>query len=159
MAYNDTTWANGDGLNIKFDVNQAEMIGSGWYPGTDGKMVCDLEFDLDQLTGDGTTILSYNLKSKTDMYLESATMVVGTAAAGGTSITVGLNDTNGVNVIDADGLITTTATAAMTEGARITGNGGALVGTKFTDNGVFTVTTVGTFTAGKVHVKLVGEVL
>ena len=158
MSYNQNTWNNGDGLHLKFDTDQAEMINLGSYQGSDGRWVTEADVELSRLVA-GANFLSYNFKVKEGAYIHSAHLAVPVAAAGGTSIEVGLYDTEGATAIDADGFITTTATAAMTADAYITGNEGALVGDTASDNGLIVVTSVGTFTAGRVKVRLVWEVL
>ena len=72
---------------------------------------------------------------------------VGTAWAGGTSITVGLEQKDGT-VIDADGLHAAILTAALTANS-IDSGGGALVGASSGANeAIVAVTASGTFTAG-----------
>jgi len=84
-----------------------------------------------------------------DAFIVSSRLHVKTAAAGGTSYTVGLAQADGT-AIDADGLHTAAqlATANLTEDAWLVG-GGALVGASIGANGgQVVVAATGTFTAG-----------
>lgn len=74
---------------------------------------------------------------------------VGTAWAGGTSLTVGLAQKDGT-VIDADGLHTAAqlVTASMTAGAVLVGGGALIDASIGSDAGVVEVAATGTYTAG-----------
>jgi hypothetical protein len=76
------------------------------------------------------------------------------AAAGGTSIAVGLFTEAGAE-IDLDGLLTATNGATANLGANVDLAGtGALLGTAVTQKGYIGITTVGTYTAGKGRVLI-----
>lgn len=153
-----SSWENGDGLHIKFGPEQGDSVNTGTYTGAQGEFVTEVDVNLADLDGDAVNIVSYNPKVKEGALLKSATLVVSTAATGGTSIDMGLYNAEGTSAIDADGFIDGVLTAAMTVGATIAGTG-ALINTKMSAPGVFSVTTVGTFTAGRVKLKLVFEVV
>ena len=80
-----------------------------------------------------------------------ATLYVDDAWVGGTNLTIGLYQADGT-VIDADGLVAATATAALTVNKVVTG-GGALVGTTIgAAAGQLVAATTGTYTAGTARV-------
>lgn len=84
-------------------------------------------------------------------YITGASLVVKTAAAGGTSVTVGLVNAAGT-AIDADGIDAAVATADLAANKAVACNG-ALVGGTATigaAEGFVSVTVAGTFTAGEV---------
>jgi hypothetical protein len=80
-----------------------------------------------------------------------ATLYVDDAWVGGTNLTIGLYQADGT-VIDADGLVAATATAALTVNKVVTG-AGALVGTTIgAAAGQLVAATTGTYTAGTARV-------
>ena len=82
-------------------------------------------------------------------YITAASMVVTTAAAGGTNVTVGLK-TGAGGVIDADGIDATVLTAALAANKAVACDG-ALVGgtdTVGANDAYLSITTTGTFSAG-----------
>ena len=84
----------------------------------------------------------------------SAKLLVVTAFAGGTSYTVGLEDSAGA-AIDADGLLTAAqlATASLTPAGKLITGTGALVGTTIgASAGELAVVATGTFTAAEAQV-------
>lgn len=88
-----------------------------------------------------------NIRLPANSYLLDARLKVGTAWAGGTSIDIGLEQTDGT-VIDADGIDAAVATAALTANAIIDCDG-ALVGASVGANdAVVAVSATGTYTAG-----------
>lgn len=103
-------------------------------------------FSYDDLPADddGNEMLA---KIPANSFIEAAYLKVGTAWAGGTSIDVGLAQTDGT-VIDADGIDAAVATASLTADAIIDCDG-ALVGASVgSDDAVLEVTATGTYTAG-----------
>ena len=84
-------------------------------------------------------------------YITSASLVVKTAAAGGTNVTIGLITAAGAD-IDADGIDATVATADLAANKAVACDG-ALVGGTATvgvDNAYVGIATTGSFTAGQV---------
>ena len=122
------------------------------FPGlikTDGytkEMVIDFNYDdLPVESADGAVVIELPL----DTFVVSSRLHVKTAAAGGTSYTIGFKESDGT-VIDVDGLHTAAqlATANLTEDAWLVG-AGALVGASIgAAAGQVTVIASGTFTAG-----------
>lgn len=88
-----------------------------------------------------------NIRLPANSFLVDARLKVGTAWAGGTSIDIGLEQTDGT-VIDADGIDAAVATASLTANAIIDCDG-ALVGASIGANdAVVAVVATGTYTAG-----------
>lgn len=122
------------------------------YPGlikTEGytkQMVVDFNYDdLPVDSADGALAIVI----PADAFILSSRLHVKTAAAGGTSYTIGLTESDGT-AIDADGLHTAAqaVTANLTEDAWLVG-GGALVGATIgAAGGQVDVVATGTFTAG-----------
>ena len=82
-------------------------------------------------------------------FITAASIVVTTAAAGGTNVSLGLKEADGT-VIDADGIDATVLTAALAANKAVACDG-ALVGGTATigaANGHLSVDVTGTFTAG-----------
>jgi hypothetical protein len=150
---------NNDGLHIKFDLEATEDVNSGSYCYAEGnRFIMEVDVKLADLDGGAVNFPTYQMKVKNGSTLIEAEMVVAETAAGGTSIDIGLYDTEGASAIDANGFFAGVTNGSMTKGSVITG-AGALIGTDMTDNGIINVTTVGTFTAGRVKARLVFEVL
>ena len=160
-------WYNEDGLRVLFEAEQAApSTPSAAVVSTFGaksQMVIDINYDnLPAETTDTNNDGTNDGWSGADpyipagSYITSATLIVETAFAGGTSYNFGLSEIDGT-VIDADGLDAAVATAAL--GANdVVAMDGALVGGAATigaANGYLKVAATGTFTAGKA--KLVIE--
>ena len=165
-------WTNADGLQVRFasdwKANALRFNRSGVVNsyGRIKELVIDVDlkklpaggisFTAD-LNNDGTLDGFYNgdVAIPANASIVGGQLTMGEAAAGGTSIEVGLFTKAGA-AIDADGLITAAAgvTANMAVGDRIDLNG-AFASTTAGTNGIGAVdgyvgfTTVGTFTAGR----------
>lgn len=142
-------WTNDDGLIVGFGVRDVEDERAG-VTNTAGdieEIVLDFAYDdLPTYGANDGRILTIPANS----LIVSSRLNVKTAAAGGTSYTVGLHQAGGT-AIDADGLHTAAqlVTASLTAGAWLTG-GGALVGAGIGANGgQIVVAATGTFTAGE----------
>lgn len=106
----------------------------------------EYEFTYDDLPAadDGNEM---NIVIPADSLLLDAYLKVGTAWAGGTSIDIGLVQTDGT-AIDADGIDASVATASLTADAIIAGDG-ALIGASIgSDDAVVEIAATGTYTAG-----------
>lgn len=110
------------------------------------ELVFDFDYDdLPDVSEDGAMVITL----PADTFVVSSRLHVKTAAAGGTSYVIGLEQEDGT-AIDVDGLHTAAqlVTANLTEDAWLVG-GGALVGAATGANvGQVVVTATGTFTAG-----------
>lgn len=111
------------------------------------EMVVDFDFDsLPTYSADGAMVLTI----PADSLVLSARLHVKTAGVSGTSLAIGLYESDGT-VIDLDGFVTAAAGAAanLTEDAWLIG-GGALVGATIgAAAGQIVVTETGTFTTGE----------
>ena len=149
-----------NGLQIKY-AHPGELgidVNTVSYSVVGNELLYEVDVNLAELEGGAKNIVSYNFKTKTGATLKSVTALVAEDAAGGTSIDVGLESTNGDTEVDSDGFMAGLAAGTIVQGDEIFGTG-ALIDTVMTTNGVFSVTTVGTFTAGRIKVRLAFEVL
>lgn len=106
-----------------------------------------VEFNYDDLPS-ASDVDNLVLTLPANSFIESSKLHVKEAFVGGTSVTIGLSETDGT-AIDADGIDATIATAALTANAWIV-NDGALVGASIgADPAQVVVSAAGTYTAGK----------
>ena len=157
-----SSWYNADGLNIEFGRTNTRKSNRPQYVKSFGAThEIHIPFDLSELAAgtafpvdrdnDGTTdgFHTGSVAIPDQAYIESAEIyMTDTAAAGGTSLAVGLYQEDGT-AIDADGLVTAAngATANLTANAKVTGSG-ADVGTGVTERNFIALVVAGTFTAG-----------
>ncbi len=141
-------WTNDDGLKVGFGTRTPEdKIGGVTRVAGNVKEVV-LDFNYDDLPGAGGSDLQV-LSIPAGSQIIGSKLNVKTAAAGGTSYTIGLVEADGT-AIDADGLHTALqlVTASLTAGAWLDG-GGALIGASIgSADGQIVVGATGTFTAG-----------
>ena len=165
-------WTNADGLQVRFASDWKTNALRTNRPGTVNSFGAVkeivIDFDLQKLPASGTNFTADldndgtndgfyagDVKIPAGASVVGGYLVVGEAAAGGTSIALGLYEADGT-ALDADGLLTAAAgvTANMALGDRVNLNG-AYVATTAGTNGIGTVdgyiafTTDGTFTAGR----------
>ena len=142
-------WTNDDGLIVGFGVRDVEDERAGVTNTAGNVEEVVLDFAYDDLPTNGENdgrILSIPANS----LILSSKLYVKTAAAGGTSYTIGLAQADGT-AIDADGLHTAAqlVTASLTAGAWLVG-AGALVGAEVgAADGQIVVADTGTYTAGE----------
>jgi hypothetical protein len=161
-------WQNDDGLTVRYGSDQARetqsLMASPLTFGARKQMVVDINYDdlptfTTDLNNDGTNngFSDQDAYIPAGSYITSATLVVETAFAGGTSYNIGLYNQAGT-VIDADGIDAGVATAALAANLAVDCDG-ALVATQalVTSDAYLVVAATGTFTAGKA--KLVIEYL
>jgi hypothetical protein len=136
-----------------------DKIGSK-YAGKHGEEVYEVTFNYDDLPAEGLD--EAILRIPVGARVTAATLHVVTAFAGGTSLTVGLNQPDGT-VIDADGLITAANAplANIDADSDVIDGTGVLVGavTGLAAEGQVVVAASGTFTAGKATVRVTFEPL
>lgn len=153
-------WFDSDGLYRQYGTSKAvpTTMGDFSMPGE----WRDIEFTTNLATGQplataGTYIMGNTTFLPTGVFIESVNYSVETAAAGGTSISVGTIRADRSTSISATNLSAAVATASLTAGANVTVNTGGIVGTttSFTDGFAYiTATTIGTFTAGSVKWRI-----
>lgn len=156
-------WFNNDGLYLQYGTSKAVPTTMGDYLSY-GEWR-DIEFTINLATGSplataGTYIIGNTTFLGTSIFLESVNVSVETAAAGGTSIAIGTRKLDRVTDISTTNILTTTVTATLVAGYNNTTTTGGLVGTTITPtqlpdgSAYITVTTVGTYTAGSMKVRL-----
>ena len=156
-------WMNNDGLYLQFGTSKAvpTTMGDFLMPGE----WRDIEFTCNLATGNplataGTYIMGNTTFLPTGVFIESVNVSVETAAAGGTSLSIGTMRADRTTGISATNLSTAIATATLIQGYNNTNSlpaGGAAVGTtvSFPDGFAYiTATTIGTYTAGSVKVRI-----
>jgi len=140
MAYENTA-----GINVlnHYGPRDTDASKGGQAKSTGQIKRAEWQFDYSDLPTYGSTNLQFAIPANATIV--SSKWITGTAWAGGTSLNVGLYQSNGT-VIDADGL--DAAITPTTAGAVIDGNG-ALVGASIGANaGELTVAATGSYTAG-----------
>jgi hypothetical protein len=136
---------NSAGINVvnHYGPRDTDASKGGQAKSTGQIKRAEWQFSYDDLPTYGSTNLEFAIPANATIV--SSKWITGTAWAGGTSLNVGLYQSNGT-VIDADGL--DAAITPTTAGAVIDGNG-ALVGATIGANaGELTVAATGTYTAG-----------
>jgi len=181
------TWYNDDGLLVRMGADHSAEE-SEYAPrsvntmGTVKEIVLKYDLELLSDTGEFSNGIGYTTDRDNDgdrdgfnpgnasipagAYIVGAEMYVTEAAAGGTSIVVGTYQEDGT-VIDADGILASILTAALTDGSYRGGDAdnsetGALVGAQASASVASypAVDVTGTFTAGKgvIIIKYIDEV-
>ena len=153
-------WENSDGLKVQFGPQDVRNVGITSATKKRMEALIDLTDPIGfthDLDNDGTNDgYAEDAFLPAGAYITDAYLIVNTAAAGGTSINVGLYQADGT-VIDADGIDAAVLTAAMAANKAVACDG-ALVGgtdTVGANDAYLFVSTSGTYTAGEV--KLVVE--
>lgn len=140
------TWTNSDGLQVLMHGEQGEVNNKGVTVNSeDSQLVVDVD-----LTSLSATPSQLDPFIPAGAFITSAYLIVTEAAAGGTSVTLGLYEKDGT-AIDADGIDAAVATAALAANKAVVCDGDAVGGTVTVgaDDAYFGATAVGTFTAGK----------
>ena len=143
------SYYNADGLRILTDNDQGAVNNKGISSDVDIKTLVvdvDLTADISPVANDPFI--------PAGSYIKSATAVVTQAAAGGTSVNIGLSSlaSNGTaTAIDADGIDAGVLTAALAANLAVVCNGALVGGTAGVGaaNAYVTTAATGTFTAGK----------
>lgn len=157
------SWMNNDGLYVQYGTQKAVPTTMGDYLSY-GEWR-DIEFTLNLATGSplataGTYVIGNTTFLGTSIFLESVNVSVETAAVGGTSVSIGTQRLDRTTNISTTNILAATATATLVQGYNNTTTTGGLVGTtitptQFPDGSAYvTVTTIGTYTAGSVKVRL-----
>lgn len=163
-----TTWFNADSLLVETGRSRKRQKNQPKAVKTLGHIVeVKFPFDLSVHTTGTTFTTDRNNDGTLDGFnagdtfipdqahiLSAEVFMLDTAAASGTSITVGTFQENGT-AIDADGLVTAAnaATASLTANARVAGSG-ALLNTGVTQKSYIGLVAAGTFTAGRGYVLI-----
>jgi len=145
------SWTNADGLTVLMHEEQGNVREGGASAVSPMKhLIIDLDLTEDR------AVQANDAAIPAGSWIKSASLVVTTAAAGGTSINFGLADAAGA-AIDADGIDAAVATAELADNLAVPCDGALVGGTAGVGAADAYVTTAntGTFTAGAV--KLVIE--
>ena len=143
------SYYNADGLRVLTNNDQGAVNNKGISSDVDIKTLVvdvDLTADISPVANDPFI--------PAGAYIKSATAVVTQAAAGGTSVNIGLSSlaSNGTaTAIDADGIDAGVLTAALAANLAVVCNGALVGGTAGVGaaNAYVTTAATGTFTAGK----------
>ncbi len=154
-------WTNADGLTVFFpDDNADRLVYGGEYPGAGANRVIEVEVDLADLTTSAQSFGEPWIIIPRNSVVESVEVISETAAVGGTSIDIGLMRLDGTTELDWDGLVDGLVIAnlnvngeknVLTAGVTYAG---ALVGTETAYPGYITVLETGTFSAGRVVIRV-----
>lgn len=153
-------WTNADGLTVFFPGDtDLRIVDGGEYPGAGPNRTVEVVVDLTQVTtsaqafGDPFIIIPRN------SVIESVEVIAEEAAAGGTSLDIGLMRFNGTE-LDYDGLVNDILLASL----NVTGEknvytagvagAGALVGTETLYPSYLTVIETGNFTDGTIVIRV-----
>lgn len=156
------SWMNTDGLYVQYGTQKAIPTTAGDYLSYGETR--DIEFTVNlgsaPYSTAGTYIVGNTTFLGTNIFIESVNYDVETAAAGGTSVSIGTMRSDRVTGVSATNLSAAVATGTLTAGASATVNTGGIVGTtvtttQFPDNFAYiTATTIGTFTGGVVKFRV-----
>lgn len=151
-------WTNADGLLVYF-AGEPRTFQGGEYPGAGANRTIEVEFDLAGRTGTAAVLGAPWVIIPRNSVIESVEVISETPAVGGTNVDVGLQRFNGTEY-DYDGLVTDILLAninvagektVITAGATFAG---ALVGTETIYPSYLTTNVAGTFSAGRLVVRV-----
>ena len=155
-------WNNNDGLRVMFPGDD-RLVESGEYPGAGATRVIEFEYELagKSVSAAAPSVIDAPwLILPRNSRIDSVEVVAETAAVGGTSINFGVQRLDGVTEIDHDGLVAALPIANINVSGEKTvltagvANAGALVGTTTAYPGYLVGYATGTFTAGKLVVRV-----
>lgn len=153
-------WINSDGLAVKFGLEEAQPGRAGEYLTTGPQQM--IELVINPMTALTTTavVQENNVVIPRGARIEKVELITQTACTGGTSLSVGVVDTDYTSNPADGGLINAALlathdlageTTVMTVGSTASG---VLIGSTLTSNKVITAKSVGTYTAGAVRVRI-----
>ena len=155
-----SNWENADGLKVQFGPQEARNVGT--TNAVTRRIVATIDLTdppgfTHDLDNDGTNDgYAEDAFIPAGAFITNSYLIVDEAAAGGTSINIGLYEADGT-VIDADGIDAAVLTAEMAADKAVVNDGALVRGTDTVGaaDAYLFVAATGTFTAGKV--KLVTE--
>lgn len=152
------SWFNNDGLYIQYGVTKAvPETGGDFLQLGDARMA---EFTIDLTTLTTTPVIqSQTTFIGAAVFIEQVDIDVEVAAVGGTSVSVGLMSTDRSTVTSNTGFVNAIVTASLTQGAKISLTGGSTgaggyIGTTTPSMGYLTSLAAGTFSAGRIKVRI-----
>lgn len=142
------SYTNADGLTVLTN-GAAGVAAENGLNAAFGKKTMMVNIDLTK--GDQALNEGQDAAIPAGSFITSATLVVKTAAAGGTNVTIGLINAAGAD-IDADGIDAAVATAALAANKAVVCDGDLVGGTATIGAaaGYIDIDVTGTFTAGEV---------
>lgn len=155
------SWMNKDGLYLQYGTEKAVPTTGGEFRMPGELRTVDIVLDLTKLTS--TPSIADNAQTTffpAGMFIEQVELVTDVAATGGTSLSVGLLDYDRSTVISntafVNGALTATMTPAGTKTVLTQGStgAGAYIGTVTAKAGYVSALVAGTFTAGKITVRV-----
>lgn len=153
------TWLNQDGLYLKYGVTKTIPQTTGDYLSYGDTREIELTIDLTTLTA-SPVIQNDTTFFGTNMFIESVTVDAETNSTGGTSFSVGLTQLDRTTVVSNTEFLATvpiadhaTAGQLKTYTTGVTGVGVG-VGTTAAQVGYITALAAGTYTLGKVKVRI-----
>lgn len=158
------SWLDNSGMYRQYGTSKAVATTAGDYLSYGEWRDIEFTVTLSALSTTPTIVANTTFLG-TNIFLESVNLDVETAAAGGTSLSIGTMRHDRSTVISNSNIVNAQTQGSMTAGASITltggsGTAGALVGTTilpatFPDGAAYiTATVAGTFTTGVVKVRL-----
>ncbi len=152
-------WNNADGLTVFF-AGELRQYEGGEFPGAGANRTIEIEIDPASLTTTAQALGEPWIIVPRNSVIESVEVISETALVGGTSITIGLQRKDGTTELDYDGLVAALPIAnlnvngeknVLTAGVTYAG---ALVGTETAYPGHITALAAGTFSAGRLVVRV-----
>jgi hypothetical protein len=144
---------NADGLLVKYGISEGQAGKAGEWRTDTNQRVIDLELQLSTLTT-SSTVIDTDVTLDKGWLVESVAVIGTEAAASGTSLSVGVVDTDGTSNAVTTGILNAQLTANMALGPNTTVATGATVKTILASNKLLTALVAGTFTAGKVRIQI-----
>lgn len=152
-------WNNNDGLRVFF-AGELRQFDGGEFPGAGANRTIEIELNAVDLTTSAQAFGAPWVIVPRNSVIESVEVISETALADGTSIDIGLQRLNGTTELDYDGLVDGLVLANLNvDGEKnvITAGttyAGILVGTETAYPGYITVLETGTFTAGRLVIRV-----
>lgn len=152
-------WNNNDGLRVFF-AGELRQFDGGEFPGAGANRTIEIELNATELTTTAQAFGAPWVIVPRNSVIESVEVISETALASGTSIDIGLQRLDGTTELDYDGLVDGLVLANLNvDGEKnvITAGvtyAGLLVGKETAYPGYITVLETGTFTAGRLVIRV-----
>lgn len=152
-------WRNSDGLTVYF-AGELRRFDGGEFPGAGATRTIEFEVNAVDLTTTPTAFGAPWVVIPRNSVIESVEVISETPLTGGTSIDIGLVRLDGTTELDYDGLVDGLVTANLNVAGEKnvvtagTTYAGVLVGTETAYPGHLTVLETGTFSAGRLVIRV-----
>lgn len=153
------TWLNKDGLTVFF-AGELRQFEGGEYPGAGANRTIEVEINAAELTTSAVSKGAPWIIVPRNSVIEAVEVISETALVGGTSVSVGLVRLDGTTAISTTGLVSALPIAnlnvdgeknVLTAGVT---NAGSLVGAETAYPAYITALAAGTFSAGRLLVRV-----